>query len=323
LEGKNMAYKVFIDGKEGTTGLRITERLSGRNDIQLLEIDEALRKSTVERKRLINESDYTILCLPDEAAIESVSLCDNKKTKIIDASTAHRTNTSWAYGFPELSPEHRSAIKNSRRVSVPGCYASGFNALVYPLVKNKLIPPYHPIVCHAVSGYSGAGKKAIAQYEAPDRPEELDAPRLYSLGKTHKHIKEMMAVSGLSYPPIFNPYINPFYSGMIVSIPLHLRTLIKKATAKTVWEMFAEHYDGQKLVKVMPYMGEGVLENGFMAANTLKGTDTMQIFVFGLEDSIMLCARLDNLGKGASGAAVQCMNIMMGIDETTGLNLYN
>lgn len=318
-----MAYKIFIDGKEGTTGLRITERLSGRNDIELLEIDEALRKSTVERRRLINESDYTILCLPDEAAIESASLCSNNKTKIIDASTAHRTNPAWAYGFPELSPEHRLALKNSRRVSVPGCYASGFNALMYPVVKDRLIAPYHPIVCHAVSGYSGAGKKAIAQYEDPNRTDEFYAPRLYSLGRTHKHIKEMMAVSGLSYPPVFNPYINPFYNGMLVSVPLHLRTLVKRATPESVWEMFAEHYDGQKLVKVMPFMGEGVLENGFMPANELKDSDTMQIFVFGQDESVMLCARLDNLGKGASGAAVQCMNIMMGIDETTGLNLYN
>ncbi len=318
-----MAYKVFIDGKEGTTGLRISERLAGRTDIEILEIDEELRKSTIERKRLINESDYTILCLPDEAAIESVSLCENSKTKIIDASTAHRTNPKWAYGFPELSDEHRRKIENFKRVAVPGCYASGFNALLYPIVQNKFIQPYHPVICHAVSGYSGAGKKAIAIYESPDRPDDFDSPRLYSLGKTHKHIKEMMAVSGLSYPPIFNPYINPYYNGMIVSVPLHFRAMAKKTSAHEIWEIMSEHYKNQKLVKVEPFMGEGVTESGFLPANTLKNTDTMQIFIYGTDDHIMLCARLDNLGKGASGAAVQCMNIMMGLDETTGLTLYN
>lgn len=317
-----MAFKVFIDGKEGTTGLRICERLEGRSDIEILEISDELRKDKDERQRLINESDYTILCLPDEAAMESVSLCTNQNTKIIDASTAHRTNPAWAYGFPELSPKFREKIASSKRVAVPGCYASGFNALVYPITQEKIINPYHPIICHAVSGYSGAGKKAITVYESDDRPDEFNSPRLYSLGKTHKHIKEMMAISNLSYPPIFNPYINPYYNGMVVSVPLHLRAIAKRINAQGVWELMCEHYKNQKLVKVMPYMGEGVLENGFLPANTLKDTDTMQIFVFGTDDHIMLCARLDNLGKGASGAAVQCMNIMMGLDETTGLTLY-
>lgn len=314
-----MAYKIFIDGQEGTTGLKIIERFKDRTDVEILKIDEDLRKSALERKRLINESDFTFLCLPDAAAIESVSLVENKNTRIIDASTAHRTNPAWAYGLPELSKAHREKIASSNRVAVPGCYASGFNAALYPIVQEGLIAPYHPIICHAVSGYSGAGKKAIAVYEGDNKPDEYNSPRQYSMGKTHKHIKEMMAISGLSYPPIFNPIVDNYYNGMVVSIPLHLRAMAKKTSAQHVWEVMAKHYEGQNFVKVMPFMGEGVLEDGFLAANTLKNTNLMQIFVFGNDDHVLLCSRLDNLGKGASGAAVQCMNIMMGIDETTGL----
>ena len=314
-----MAYKVFIDGQEGTTGLRIVERFKGRTDVELLKIDEALRKNTEERKRLINESDFTFLCLPDAAAMESVSLVENKNTRIIDASTAHRTNPAWAYGLPELSPAHREKIASSNRVAVPGCYASGFIAAVYPVLKEGLIAPYHPIVCHAVSGYSGAGKKTIAVYEGENKPYEYNSPRQYSMGKHHKHIKEMMAVSGLSYPPIFNPIVDDYYNGMVVTIPLHLRAMAKKTSAQHVWETMCEHYKGQNFIKVMPFQGEGVLEDGFLAANTLGDTNLMQIFVFGNDDHVLLCSRLDNLGKGASGAAIQCMNIMMGIDETTGL----
>ena len=314
-----MAYKVFIDGQEGTTGLRIVDRLKDRKDIELMFIDEDLRKSVTERKRLINESDYTFLCLPDAAAIESASLVENPKTKILDASTAHRTNSDWVYGLPELSAEQRAKIAASKRVAVPGCYASGFNALVYPMVKSGFIAPYHPVFCHAVSGYSGAGKKTIAVYEGNEKPDEYNSPRQYSMGKQHKHIKEMMAVSGLSYPPIFNPIVDNYYNGMVVSVPFHLRAMPKRTSAKAVWEMLSEHYQGQNFVKVMNFMGEGDLPDGFLAANTMKDTNMMQIFVFGNDDHILLCSRFDNLGKGASGAAVQCMNIMMGIDETTGL----
>ena len=314
-----MAYKVFIDGQEGTTGLRIVDRLKDREDIELMFIDEDLRKSASERKRLINESDYTFLCLPDAAAIESASLVENPNTKILDASTAHRTNSDWVYGLPELSAEQRAKIAASKRVAVPGCYASGFNALVYPMVKSGMIAPYHPVFCHAVSGYSGAGKKTIAVYEGSEKPDEYNSPRQYSMGKQHKHIKEMMAVSGLSYPPIFNPIVDNYYNGMVVSVPFHLRAMPKRTSAKAVWEMLAEHYQGQNFVKVMNFMGEGDLPDGFLAANTMKDTNMMQIFVFGNDDHILLCSRFDNLGKGASGAAVQCMNIMMGIDERTGL----
>ncbi|MGN0665566.1 MAG: N-acetyl-gamma-glutamyl-phosphate reductase [Huintestinicola sp.] len=316
-----MSYKVFIDGKEGTTGLRIVERLSSRSDIEIMTISEEKRKDPEERKKYINASDYTFLCLPDAAAVEAVSLIapDNDHTKILDASTAHRTDPGWVYGFPELSKEQRAAVASSKRTAVPGCYASGFNSILYPMVRSGFIAPYYPVVCHALSGYSGGGKKMIAEYEAEGRPSRLDSPRLYSMGKTHKHIKEMMYVSGLSYPPIFNPIVDDYYNGMIVSVPFHLRAMAKKVTAGDVWEMLSAHYEGEHFVKVMPLGAEGMEEEKALFANTLADTNNMQLFVYGNDDHILVCSRLDNLGKGASGAAVQCMNIMMGIDEGTGL----
>lgn len=314
-----MAYKIFIDGKEGTTGLKIYERFSGRKDIELILIDEDKRKDPAARAECINASDITFLCLPDAASREAVSLCSNPNTRIIDASTAHRTNPNWAYGFPELSADHRAKIVSSKRVAVPGCYASGFISLVYPLVKHGIIAPDYPLVCHAVSGYSGAGKKAIAQYEDPGRNSELDSPRQYALTQEHKHLPEMKAVCGLASEPIFNPYVCDYFSGMTVTVPLYGRLLAKKMGAAAVREQLAAHYDGCRFVKVAPLMGEGVLPEAFIPANTLSGTNNMQIFVYGNDDRICLCSRFDNLGKGASGAAVQCMNIMMGIDEGTGL----
>ena len=314
-----MAYKIFIDGKEGTTGLKIYERFAGRKDIELILIDEDKRKDPAARAECINSSDITFLCLPDAASIEAVSLCSNPNTRIIDASTAHRTNPDWAYGFPELSAEHRAKIVSSKRVAVPGCYASGFISLVYPLVKHGIIEPDYPLVCHAVSGYSGAGKKAIAQYEDPGRNPELDSPRQYALTQSHKHLPEMKAVCGLAYEPIFNPYVCDYFSGMTVTIPLYRRLLAKKTGAAGVRDEIAAHYEGSRFVQVAPLMGEGVLPEAFIPANTLSGTNNMQIFVYGNDDRICLCSRFDNLGKGASGAAVQCMNIMMGIDEGTGL----
>lgn len=314
-----MAYKVFIDGKEGTTGLRIVERFKGRDDIELLEIPEEKRKDTEERKKYINASDYTFLCLPDGAAIEAVSLLENDRTKIIDASTAHRTDPDWVYGLPELSKEQRAAVAASKRTAVPGCYASGFNCLMYPMVKSAMIAPHYPVVCHAVSGYSGGGKKLIAAYEDENRSSIYDSTRMYSLGKTHKHVREMMAVSGLSYPPIFCPSVGDFYNGMTVTVPMHFRAMAKKVTAHDVWEMFAEHYEGEHFVKVMPFCGEGMPEETELFSNAIADTNMLQIFVYGNDDHVLLVSRLDNLGKGASGAAVQCMNIMMGIDEKTGL----
>ena len=314
-----MAVNVFIDGKEGTTGLKIFERFADRSDINIMQIDEDKRKDPAEKAKIINASDYTFLCLPDAAAVESVQLCTNSKTRIIDASTAHRTNPEWAYGFPELDASFREKIAGSNRVAVPGCYASGFVSLGYPLVKSGIMPADYPVVIHAVSGYSGAGKKAIAQYEADGRNPELDSPRLYALTQTHKHLPEMKKIAGLEYEPVFNPYVCDYFQGMTVTVGLHARLLAKKVTASDVWEMFAAHYDGCRYVKVAGFMGEGVLEEPFIPANTLAGTNMMQIFVYGNDDRIMLTSRFDNLGKGASGAAVQCLNIMLGIDEATGL----
>ena len=314
-----MAVNVFIDGKEGTTGLKIFERFADRSDINIMQIDEDKRKDPAEKAKIINASDYTFLCLPDAAAVESVQLCTNSKTRIIDASTAHRTNPEWAYGFPELDASFREKIAGSNRVAVPGCYASGFVSLGYPLAKSGIMPADYPVVIHAVSGYSGAGKKAIAQYEADGRNPELDSPRLYALTQTHKHLPEMKKIAGLEYEPVFNPYVCDYFQGMTVTVGLHARLLAKKVTAHNVWEMFAAHYDGCRFVKVAGFMGEGVLEEPFIPANTLAGTNMMQIFVYGNDDRIMLTSRFDNLGKGASGAAVQCLNIMLGIDEATGL----
>lgn len=314
-----MAVNVFIDGKEGTTGLKIFERFADRSDINIMQIDEDKRKDPAEKAKIINASDYTFLCLPDAAAVESVQLCTNSKTRIIDASTAHRTNPEWAYGFPELDASFREKIAGSNRVAVPGCYASGFVSLGYPLVKSGIMPADYPVVIHAVSGYSGAGKKAIAQYEADGRNPELDSPRLYALTQTHKHLPEMKKIAGLEYEPVFNPYVCDYFQGMTVTVGLHARLLSKKVTAHNVWEMFAAHYDGCRFVKVAGFMGEGVLEEPFIPANTLAGTNMMQIFVYGNDDRIMLTSRFDNLGKGASGAAVQCLNIMLGIDEAAGL----
>lgn len=314
-----MAYKIFIDGKEGTTGLKIYERFENRSDIEILQIDEQKRKDPIEKAKIINASDFTFLCLPDAASIESVSLCTNPKTKIIDASTAHRTNPSWAYGFPELDISFREKIISSTRVAVPGCYASGFNAICYPLIKSKILPTNYPVVAHAVSGYSGAGKKAIAQYESPTRDAGLDSPRLYALTQEHKHLPEMKQISGLEFNPIFNPYICDYFQGMTVTIGLHARLLSKKVCAKDVWQMFATHYANTNFVKVAGFMGEGILTEQFIASNTLANTNNMQLFVYGNDDRIMITTRFDNLGKGASGAAVQCLNIMMNIDETTGL----
>ena len=314
-----MKTKIFIDGKEGTTGLKIFERFENRNDLEIITIDEDKRKDPVEKAKMINASDFTFLCLPDAASIESVQLCTNPKTRIIDASTAHRTNPAWAYGFPELDKSFREKIITSNRVAVPGCYASGSNAILYPLVKSGILPKDYPVVIHAVSGYSGAGKKAIAQYEDPDRNPELDSPRLYALNQAHKHLPEIKVMSGLDYEPVFNPYVCDYFQGMTVSVGLHARLLAKKVTAHNVWEMFANHYEGTNFVKVAGFMGEGTLTEQFIPANTMANTNIMQVFVYGNDDRIMITTRFDNLGKGASGAAVQCLNIMMGIDETTGL----
>ncbi len=313
--------KVFIDGGEGTTGLKIHERFKGRQDLELLHIEEEKRKDPAERKKKINESDITFLCLPDAAAREAVSLIEegNTHTKIIDASTAHRTDPDWAYGFPELSARHRSRLGTARRVAVPGCYASGFIACVYPLVKAGILPADYPVTCHGVSGYSGAGKKMIQVMEGGNKPQDCFSPRQYALGQSHKHLPEMKQICGLEYTPVFNPIVDDYYSGMVVSVPLHTRCLSKPYTLEEIHKAMSDHYAGQNFVSVMEIGGTETLEDGFLPANTLAGTNRMEIFVCGNDERILLASRFDNLGKGASGAAVQCMNIMLGLEETTGL----
>lgn len=307
--------KVYIDGQEGTTGLKILERFKDRTDIELLRIDEDKRKDNNERRKMINSSDFTFLCLPDAAAKEAVAMADGN-VRIIDASTAHRTNPDWAYGFPELGKDFREKIEKSNRVAVPGCYASGFASMVYPLVKLGIMPADYPVSVHAVSGYSGAGKKAIAVYEGENRPAEFDSPRQYALTQQHKHLPEMQKICGLDFAPTFNPLICDFFSGMVVSLPLHTRLLAKKYGADDIRKALAEYYENSYFVRVMP---DGEPADGFIGANNLSGTNFMELFVNGSDDRLIICSRLDNLGKGASGAAVQCLNIMLGIDEKTGL----
>lgn len=317
-----MKVKVYIDGSEGTTGLRINERFQNRDDIEILSIPSELRKDPEERRKYINASDITFLCLPDSAAIEAVSLIDkdNNHTIIIDASTAHRTNEDWAYGLPELGPEFRDKIKNSHRIAVPGCYASGFMMMVYPLVKMGVIGTDYPVFVTALSGYSGAGKKAIALYESDEKTEDLYAPREYALSQQHKHLKEMKAIAGLDREPLFTPVVDDYYSGMIVSLPMYTHLMKDKKTPEELHAMFTKYYAGQDFIKVMPF-GSEAEGNNFFAANAYSGRDDAQIYITGNEDRILVTARFDNLGKGASGAAIQCMNIVIGCPDETGLNI--
>lgn len=306
-------YKIFIDGKEGTTGLKIFERMAKRSDVQVETLPEELRKDAAARKECINRADIVFLCLPDAAAREAVSLVENDAVRIIDASTAHRTSPDWAYGFPELSAKHREKIIRSNRVAVPGCHASGFISLVYPLVAGGFVEKDYPFVCHSVTGYSGGGKKMIAEYEAEGRAEEYDSPRQYGLSQNHKHLPEMQFVCGLEHKPIFNPIVSDFYSGMCVTVPIYTRLMKKKVGVEGLKRYFTEYYASHNFIKVAQET------KNYLPANTLVGTNNLEIYIDGNEERIVLASVFDNLGKGASGAAVQCMNIMLGLDERTSL----
>jgi len=312
--------KIYIDGQEGTTGLRIFERFAGRDDIEILTIDPALRKDADERKKLINASDITFLCLPDAAAKEAVSLVESDHVRIIDASTAHRTADGWAYGFPELSKAHREAIASGKRIANPGCHATGFVSLVYPLVSAGVLPKETAVTCFSLTGYSGGGKKMIAQYGDENRDAALDSPRIYGLTHQHKHLPEMQKVCGLDLAPLFTPIVADYYAGMLVSVPLMAQQLTGVSSLAQLHECYADAYAGQKIIKVMPLSAQAEV-GGFLASNGLAGNDGLEIYVTGNDERMMVCARFDNLGKGASGAAVQSMNIMLGCDEATGLNL--
>ncbi len=315
-----MKTKVFIDGSEGTTGLRINERFENRDDIELLHIDPELRKDPAERAKLINSSDITFLCLPDVASRESVSLVTNDRVKIIDTSTAFRTDDGWAYGFPELDSNQRARIAASNRISVPGCYATGFISIAAPMIQSGILDEDYPVSAFALSGYSGAGKKAIAVYEGDETPEDFNAPREYALSQQHKHIPEMKKRSGLKRTPLFSPVVDDYYSGMFVTLPFYTDMLNNIKGPDDVREMFKKHYQGERFIKVMDKGAEDEY-NGFISANVLSGYDGLELFVTGNEERIVVTTRFDNLGKGASGAAIQCMNILIGCDETKGLNV--
>ncbi|MCQ2487072.1 MAG: N-acetyl-gamma-glutamyl-phosphate reductase [Clostridia bacterium] len=310
-----MKPKVYIDGKSGTTGLQIYDRLGAREDIELLTISEELHRDVNERARLMNEADLVFLCLPDAAAIEAVGLITNPNTRVIDTSTAHRTNPSWDYGFPEIAGADRDKLINSKRVANPGCHATGFISIVKPLVELGIIGAETPVTAWSLTGYSGGGKNMIAQYESEDKTEDLYAPRQYGLNGNHKHIPEMQKICGLSVAPIFNPIVDDYYKGMQVSVPLH-KQFINGLSAEQIKDMLFTYYRNTAMVSVHPE----VMDAGFISANEAAGKDNLTIYVCGNDDRVTITAIFDNLGKGASGAAVQNMNLMFGFNETESLH---
>ncbi|MBU1363359.1 MAG: N-acetyl-gamma-glutamyl-phosphate reductase [Gammaproteobacteria bacterium] len=311
-----MTYKVFVDGQEGTTGLQINEYLAKRSDVALLRIDADKRKDLAERKRLINESDVTFLCLPDEAAKESVTLVDNPNTCVIDASTAHRVNPDWTFGLPELAPEQRAKIRASKRIANPGCHASAFILALRPLVAAGLLPAATQVAANSITGYSGGGKSMIAQYQSPQR---IDAPRPYGLTLAHKHLPEMQAYTGLTVAPIFQPIVGPFYKGLAVTAFIHPQQFTRAATPADVQKIIADYYAGEPFIRVLPVDLEATTEGGFYNVEANNDTNRVDIAVFGNAERMLIVARLDNLGKGASGAAVQAMNVHLGVEERLGL----
>ena len=314
-----MTYRIYVDGQEGTTGLRIHEMLARRDDVEVLRIDPDKRKDPAERARLLNAADVAFLCLPDAAAREAVALVTNPATCVIDASTAHRTVAGWTYGLPELCAGQREAIGAGKRIANPGCHATAFTLLLRPLVDAGLVPAAAPITATSITGYSGGGKKMIEQYQAGGDPV-LTAPRPYGLGLAHKHLPEMRACTGLARPPVFLPVVANFYKGLAVSVPLHLDSLAAGTTGARLQEALAAHYAGERFVQVMPLGGDpATVESGFFDVQACNDTNRADVFVFANDRQALLVCRLDNLGKGASGAAVQAMNVHLGLDEGLGL----
>lgn len=307
--------KVYIDGQSGTTGLQIFDRIGSREDLELLRIDEDKRHDNEERRKFLNAADIVFLCLPDDGAREAVSLIDNPEVRVIDASTAHRTSDDWTYGFPELSPAQRQAIAESKRVANPGCHATGFISCAAPLVRMGIVPADYPFTCFSLTGYSGGGKKMIADYEAAGRAEALSAPGIYGLNLHHKHLPEMQKVCGLKNPPVFLPVVDDYYKGMATTIMLHNQLLPSAPSAEEICARLQEYYQGSHFVTVLPYAET----RPTVYAAELAGTNHLRLIVCGHRDQTTVTALFDNLGKGASGAAVQNMNIMLGLDEATGL----
>ena len=319
---------VYIDGKEGTTGLQIYDRLASRDDICLLLIDEDKRKDPAERKKFLNEADLVFLCLPDAAAVEAVSLIENSRTRVIDASTAHRTNPDWVYGFPELSQERRAQIAEAKRVANPGCHATGFVSIAYPLTAMGLLPEDAALSCFSLTGYSGGGKKMIAQYEQENRPPAYSSPALYGMLQNHKHLPEMKKICGLGKTPVFTPIVDDFYKGMASTVPFHMEQLRGVSTLHEVWEKLRAYYletageGGVVRVEGDPTDPESGVDSGFkIYAGQWRGKDSLSLLLAGNDEQFTVTALFDNLGKGASGAAVQNMNIMLGFAETAGLTL--
>lgn len=314
-----MVFKVFVDGQEGTTGLRLLDYLSGRSDVELLRIADDKRKDPAERARFLNAADVAFLCLPDVASREAVALVTNPDTCVIDASTAFRTTDSWAYGLPELTRGQREKIRASKRIAVPGCHASAFLMAVRPLVEAGVMQADYPVSAFSLTGYSGGGKQMIAEFEAGGNPK-LDSPRPYSLGLAHKHLPEMRVQAGLAQAPIFNPIVGNFLKGLAVTVPVYPDRLARKVTPEQIADLYRKHYEGEQFVRVMPVGDEANLDGGFFDVQASNDTNRVDLFVFGSAERIVLMARLDNLGKGAAGAAVQCMNVHVGADEATGLS---
>ncbi len=313
-----MKHRVFVDGQEGTTGLRINEYLAQRDDIEVLPIDPERRKDTAERARLLNEADVAFLCLPDVAAREAAFLVTSETTCLIDASTAHRTDPAWVFGLPELARGQRDRIRTSKRISNPGCHSTGFILLMRPLVDAGLVAPGTALAVHSLTGYSGGGKKMIEQYERGG-DERLKSPRPYGLGLAHKHVPEMTTHSGLTVRPVFQPIVGNFYKGLAVTVPLHLSQLAAGATAQSVQAAYERHYEGERFIRVLPLNSAATLDDGFFDVQACNDTNRVDLFVSASETQLLLMARLDNLGKGASGAAVQSMNLHLGLDEGLGL----
>jgi N-acetyl-gamma-glutamyl-phosphate reductase len=313
-----MTHKVFVDGQEGTTGLRIHEYLAQRGDLEVLKIDADKRKDPAERARLINASDVTFLCLPDAASREAAAMVTNPRTCLIDASTAHRTVAGWTYGMPELAPGQREAIRAGKRIANPGCHASAFILLLRPLVDAGLVPADAAVSATSITGYSGGGKSMIAQYEAGDDPM-LNAPRPYALGLAHKHLPEMRAMTGLLSAPVFMPVVASFYKGLAVSVPLHFSQLKPGTTGADLHQVFEERYALERFIRVLPLSDPDTLASGFFDVQACNDTNRVDVGVFANATQALLIARLDNLGKGASGAAVQAMNVHLGLDEALGL----
>lgn len=314
-----MTFKVFVDGQEGTTGLRIHEYLAARSDIEVLKIDPDKRKDPAERSRLLNAADVAFLCLPDAASREAAFMVNNPNTCLIDASTAHRTAPGWAFGLPELARGQRGAIQASKRIANPGCHASAFILAVRPLVDAGLLPRDAAVTATSITGYSGGGKSMIAEYQQQPLPAYLQAPRPYGLGLKHKHLPEMMAHTGLATPPVFMPIVSSFYKGLTVSVPLQLSQLAPGTTPEAVHAALAAHYAGERFINVMPLRDAATLEAGFFDVQACSDTNRVDLFVFASDTQVLVMSRLDNLGKGASGAAVQAMNVHLGVEETLGL----